>query len=70
MLLVRAVRKTCANGRPMKVRDTIRMIECDGWRMVNQEGGHRQYKHANKKGRVTIAGQTSMDPDPKTQIVS
>jgi predicted RNA binding protein YcfA (HicA-like mRNA interferase family) len=50
----------------MKVRDAIRMIERDGWRPVNQEGSHRQYKHAAKKGRVTIAGHPSMDLDPET----
>jgi predicted RNA binding protein YcfA (HicA-like mRNA interferase family) len=51
----------------MKVRDAIRMMERDGWRLVNQEGSHRQYKHPEKKGRVTIAGHPSMDLDPKTQ---
>jgi predicted RNA binding protein YcfA (HicA-like mRNA interferase family) len=51
----------------MKVRHAIRMIEHDGWRLVNQEGSHRQYKHAEKTGRVTIAGHPSMDLDPKTQ---
>lgn len=51
----------------IKVRDAIRMIERDGWRLVNQEGSHRQYKHSEKKGRVTIAGNPSMDLDPKTQ---
>ena len=51
----------------MKVRDALRIIEQDGWRLVNQEGSHRQYKHPEKKGRVTIAGHPSMDLDPKTQ---
>ncbi|MGO9897869.1 MAG: type II toxin-antitoxin system HicA family toxin, partial [Bryobacteraceae bacterium] len=51
----------------MKVRDAIRLIERDGWRLVNQEGSHRQYKHPGKKGRVTIAGHPSMDIDPKTR---
>ncbi len=43
------------------------MVERDGWRMVTQAGSHRQYKHPDKKGRVTIAGHPSMDLDPKTQ---
>ena len=51
----------------MKVRDAIRMIERDWLATVNQEGSHRQYKHADKKGRVKIAGHPSMDLDPKTQ---
>lgn len=50
-----------------EVRDATRISERDGWRLVNQEGSHRQYKHPGKKVRVTIAGPPSMDPDPKTQ---
>jgi len=40
----------------MKIRDVIKMIEADGWRLAGQEGSHRQYKHSIKKGRVTISG--------------
>jgi predicted RNA binding protein YcfA (HicA-like mRNA interferase family) len=50
----------------MKVRDTIRLIEADGWRMVSIKGSHRQFKHLFKKGRVTIAGKLDMDLHPKT----
>ena len=50
----------------MKVRDVIRMIEADGWRLVRTRGSHRQYKHSVKKGRVTIAGHPSQDLHPKT----
>ena len=45
----------------MKVRDVIRMVEADGWRLVNREGSHRQYKHPSKPGKVTIAGHPSVD---------
>ena len=45
----------------------IRLVETDGWRLVNQEGSHRQFKHPTKKGRVTIAGHPSMDFDRKTE---
>ena len=45
----------------MKVKDIIKVIEEDGWYKVNTEGSHRQYKHATKKGRVTIAGKLSDD---------
>jgi predicted RNA binding protein YcfA (HicA-like mRNA interferase family) len=51
----------------LKVREAIKRVEKDGWYQVNQEGSHRQYKHPTKKGRVTIAGHSSMDLDPKTQ---
>ncbi|OGO19304.1 MAG: addiction module toxin, HicA family [Chloroflexi bacterium RBG_16_50_11] len=40
----------------MKVRDIIKIIEEDGWYLVNTRGSHRQYKHPTKAGRVTIAG--------------
>jgi predicted RNA binding protein YcfA (HicA-like mRNA interferase family) len=29
----------------MKVRDILRMIEADGWKLVGTRGSHRQYKH-------------------------
>jgi predicted RNA binding protein YcfA (HicA-like mRNA interferase family) len=45
----------------MKVRQVVRLIEADGWRLVRQRGGHRQFKHATKPGRVTIAGNDGDD---------
>jgi predicted RNA binding protein YcfA (HicA-like mRNA interferase family) len=50
----------------MKVREIIYLIERDGWRRVHAKGGHRQYKHPSKKGRVTIAGHPNDDLHPKT----
>jgi predicted RNA binding protein YcfA (HicA-like mRNA interferase family) len=41
---------------PVKVRDVIRRIEADGWYLVTIKGDHRQFKHTEKKGRVTISG--------------
>jgi len=40
----------------VRVRDVIRLIQSDGWRVVATRGSHRQYKHDTKLGRVTIAG--------------
>lgn len=40
----------------MKVRKLITLIEKDGWFLIAQKGSHKQYKHAFKKGRVTIPG--------------
>ena len=51
----------------MKVREAIRMIEDDGWVLVATRGSHRQYKHAAKPGRVTIAGKPSDDLAPGTR---
>jgi predicted RNA binding protein YcfA (HicA-like mRNA interferase family) len=50
----------------MKVREALRLIEEDGWYLVATRGSHRQYKHANKPGRVTIAGKPSDDVAPGT----
>jgi predicted RNA binding protein YcfA (HicA-like mRNA interferase family) len=45
----------------MKVRDVIKLIEADGWYLVRTRGSHRQYKHDEKPGLVTIAGKPSHD---------
>jgi predicted RNA binding protein YcfA (HicA-like mRNA interferase family) len=50
----------------MKVRDAIRLIEDDGWFQVATRGSHRQFKHPEKPGRVTIAGKPSDDLAPGT----
>lgn len=42
------------------------IIEKDGWYQIYQKGSHRQYKHAKKKGRVTIAGHPGDDLTPGT----
>jgi len=50
----------------MKVRDLIRLIESDGWRLVATRGSHRQFKHPAKRGRVTIPGHPSDELHPAT----
>jgi|HubBroStandDraft_2_1064218.scaffolds.fasta_scaffold1791273_2 predicted RNA binding protein YcfA (HicA-like mRNA interferase family) len=50
----------------VKVRDVIRLIEGDDWFLVATRGSHRQYKHAVKPGRVTVAGKPSDDMAPGT----
>ncbi len=50
----------------MKVKDLIKLIENNGWYIVATRGSHRQYKHATKKGRVTISGKFSHDVSPGT----
>ena len=49
-----------------KIRDVLRMLEDDGWYVVATKGSHRQFKHAAKPGRVTIAGKPSDDLAPGT----
>ena len=48
----------------MKYRELIRAIERDGWVQIAQRGSHRQYKHATKKGRGTVAGKPNADVPP------
>ena len=50
----------------MKVRDALALIERDGWYLVVTRGSHRQYKHPDKPGRVTIAGHPGDDLAPGT----
>jgi predicted RNA binding protein YcfA (HicA-like mRNA interferase family) len=38
----------------MNSRDVIKALAKDGWYEVNQVGSHKQFKHATKKGRVTV----------------
>ncbi len=49
-----------------KIRDVMRMIEEDGWVLVRTRGSHRQYKHPEKPGLVTIAGHPNDDLAPGT----
>lgn len=50
----------------MKFREIVRLIQADGWFLVEQRGSHRQYKHPTKKGRVTLAGKPGHDVPRKT----
>lgn len=45
----------------LTVKEVVRLLEQDGWFLVATRGSHRQYKHAVKKGRVTVAGKASDD---------
>jgi predicted RNA binding protein YcfA (HicA-like mRNA interferase family) len=45
----------------VKVRDAIRVVEADGWRLDRQRGSHRIFRHAIKAGTVTVAGHPGDD---------
>jgi predicted RNA binding protein YcfA (HicA-like mRNA interferase family) len=49
-----------------KVRDAIRLVARNGWRLVRTRGSHRQYRHPDKPGTVTVAGKPSDDLPPGT----
>ncbi|HEY7785363.1 MAG TPA: type II toxin-antitoxin system HicA family toxin [Pyrinomonadaceae bacterium] len=44
----------------------LRLLKRDGWYVSTTVGSHRQLKHPNKRGRVTVAGHTADDVHPKT----
>ena len=46
-----------------KVRQIIRFLEKDGWRLRNCKGDHRQYVHPEKSGKVTVRGKLSDNLD-------
>ena len=48
-------------GNLIRFRDAMRMVERDGWSLVRTRGSHRQFRHPNKPGTVTIAGKLSDD---------
>ena len=52
---------------PLKVSEIIKLIEADGWYLVAAGGSHRQYKHPDKPGRVTVAGKPSKELPPGTE---
>ena len=50
----------------MKISEILRQLQDDGWLLVATRGSHRQFKHAIKPGRVTVAGKPSDDLAPGT----
>jgi len=49
-----------------KVRDVIKLVEEDRWKLARVTGSHRQYHHPSKVGTVTIAGHAGQDMKPGT----
>ena len=50
----------------MKVREVLKLLQADGWYRVKASGGHRQFKHPQKPGRVTVSGKPNSDLPPGT----
>jgi predicted RNA binding protein YcfA (HicA-like mRNA interferase family) len=51
---------------PVKVRDAVRRLEAEGWQLIRMHGSHRQFRHPDRPGLVTIAGKPSDTLHPKT----
>ncbi|MHB1757747.1 MAG: type II toxin-antitoxin system HicA family toxin [Leptospirillum sp.] len=50
----------------MKISEVLDLLKQDGWFLVATRGSHRQFKHPNKLGLVTVAGKPSDDLSPGT----
>jgi predicted RNA binding protein YcfA (HicA-like mRNA interferase family) len=50
----------------VKVSEILKMLNDDGWYLAETRGSHRQFKHAEKPGRVTVPGKPSDDLAPGT----
>jgi predicted RNA binding protein YcfA (HicA-like mRNA interferase family) len=40
--------------RAVSSRQAIRALEADGWLLVRVTGDHHQFRHATKRGKVTV----------------
>jgi len=45
----------------MKVRDILKMLDKDGWRLDRTRGSHRQFVHSTKPGLVLVPGKPNDD---------
>ena len=45
----------------VQVGDVIDQLNSAGWTLVATRGSHRQFKHPDRPGRVTVAGKPSED---------
>jgi predicted RNA binding protein YcfA (HicA-like mRNA interferase family) len=45
----------------LRVRNLIRILESDGWILDRTRGDHRQYKHPEKNGLLTVSGHPDDD---------
>ncbi len=52
----------------MKVRDVIKRIKTDGWYYDYTEGDHQHFRHAVKRGKVTVSGHPSDEVKPGTLL--
>jgi len=50
----------------MKVKAVLKMLEKEGWYLARSKGSHRQFKHPNKSGLVTVPGKLSDELAPGT----
>ena len=55
-----------AEGVAVKVKDLIALLEAHGWYHARTAGSHRQFRHHDSPGTVTVSGKLSVDIPPGT----
>jgi predicted RNA binding protein YcfA (HicA-like mRNA interferase family) len=45
----------------VKVRDILKLLRQGGWEHVRTKGSHRQFRHPEKSGTVTVAGKPGVE---------
>jgi predicted RNA binding protein YcfA (HicA-like mRNA interferase family) len=45
----------------VKVRDVLRQLRQEGWEQVRMKGSHRQFRHPERSGTVTVAGKPGVE---------
>jgi predicted RNA binding protein YcfA (HicA-like mRNA interferase family) len=47
----------------IKVKEIIKLLENNGWRLVRTKGSHKQFQHRDNPelGTITVAGHPSVD---------
>jgi predicted RNA binding protein YcfA (HicA-like mRNA interferase family) len=63
---LQAATKILATKSKVKVRDAIKRLRKDGWVQVRTRGSHRQFRHSDKPGTVTVAGKPGLEVPPGT----
>lgn len=55
--------------KPLSSRELIRIVEADGWELVEITGSHHHFKHPGKPGKVTIPHPKKDLPGPTVKSV-
>lgn len=58
-----AVFQNIRSMKVLKVREVVKLLEKDGWVLSYWKGDHRQFKHPDKPGKVTVRGKPNEDMD-------
>ena len=56
-------------GKSYSSREVISIIEADGWYFIGAVGDHHQFKHPEKKGKVTVKHPDKDVPGPTAKAI-